>query len=177
MIDVEGLGQIFERSALEGGDGAVEVRIGGHDDHGQARESLLHLLEECQARLARHPDVRNEDARIARRERLQDFLGRDERLVGDVVALECLFEHPANRTIVVDDPDGFHHGVPLQVGVQWIGTHGVLPDIGGSSGSRTVNTVRPGVLSHSIAPACCATNACASVSPSPLPPSRPDTSG
>src|SRR5881392_2065085 len=33
VIDVEGLGQVFERSALERGDRAVEVRVRGHDDH------------------------------------------------------------------------------------------------------------------------------------------------
>ena len=32
LIHVEGLGQVFECTALKGRDGAVEIRIGGHDD-------------------------------------------------------------------------------------------------------------------------------------------------
>ncbi len=48
---------------------------------------------------------------------------------------------------------------------------------GRSTGSRMRNTVRPGSLSHSIVPLCCATKVCAIVSPRPLPPSRPETSG
>jgi len=42
---------------------------------------------------------------------------------------------------------------------------------------KILNTVRPGALSHSIVPWCCCTNVCASVSPKPEPPSRPDTKG
>jgi hypothetical protein len=43
--------------------------------------------------------------------------------------------------------------------------------------NQDLETVRPGTLSHSIVPWCCCTKVCASVSPSPEPPSRPDTSG
>src|SRR5213078_3329455 len=94
---------------------------GGHDDHGQARETRLHFLEQREAGLARHSDVRDDDAGIARSERLQDLLRRDERLVRNAVALESLLEDPADGTIVIDDPDGFHQGVSRQVVVQWLG--------------------------------------------------------
>ena len=73
MIDVERLRQVFEGAALEGRDGAVQVRVRGHDDHGKARKALLHLVEEREPRLARHPDVRDEHAGIAPCERLQHF--------------------------------------------------------------------------------------------------------
>ena len=39
-VDVEGLGQIFERAALIGRNGAVEVGIRGHDDDRQVRVRL-----------------------------------------------------------------------------------------------------------------------------------------
>ena len=69
-----------------------------------------------------------------------------------------------DRLVVVDDPDGFH-----AVGLQALGLQG--------SGIVIVNTVRPGTLSQVIVPWCCCTKVCASVSPRPEPPSRPDTSG
>ncbi len=112
MIDVERLRQVFERPALEGRDGAVEVRVRGHDDHGEPRKALLDLVEEREPRLARHPDVRDDHAGVAGGECLLDIVGRDERLVRNAVAFERFLEDPANRAIVVDDPYGFHHGVP-----------------------------------------------------------------
>jgi hypothetical protein len=38
LVDVEGLGQVFEGAALEGRNGGVEVGIGGHDDDRQVRD-------------------------------------------------------------------------------------------------------------------------------------------
>ena len=38
VVDVEGLGQVLERAALEGGDRALQVRVRGHDDHRRGRQ-------------------------------------------------------------------------------------------------------------------------------------------
>ena len=85
--------------------------------------------------------------------------------VGELLARQRLLQHEADGLVVVNDPDGFHASVaPGAASAQ-------------GSGIRILKSVRPGTLSHSIVPWCCCTKVCASVSPSPEPPSRPDTSG
>ena len=58
---------------------------------------------------------------------------------------------------------------------QWISWVGYSLAYG--KGRTILKSVYPGRLSHSITPRCCCTKVCAKVSPSPLPPSLPDTSG
>ena len=108
VIDVERLRQILEGAALERRDRAVEIRVRGHDDHRQLRAALLHLVEQHEARFARHPDVGDEHRRLARRERLQHLRRGHERPERNVLARERFLEHPADRAVVVDDPDGLH---------------------------------------------------------------------
>ena len=183
MIDVERLGQILERAALERRDRAVEVGIRGHDDHRNVRKPLTDVVEQRQARLAGHANIRHQDLRLTLLQRLQHVACGCEGLVGDALAGERLLEHPPDRSIVVDDPDGLHQ-LTLHRLIVVIDLHAgsnpsslYAPGRLNSSGSKIVNTVRPGTLTHSIAPLCWAMNVCAIVSPSPLPPSRPDTNG
>src|SRR6185437_4736610 len=91
-------------------------------------------------------------------------------------ARERLLEHPADRAIVVDDPYGARIARAFAERL-YIHVHGPSPFGAHESGSSTLNTVRPGALVHSIVPPCCAISVCAIVSPRPLPPSRPETSG
>jgi hypothetical protein len=109
LVDVKGFGQVFKGAALEGRHRRIEVGIGGHDDHRQFRKMLLDVAQQFQAALARHADVRDQYLRpLAAIERGQRFVGRAEGLGGDFLAAECLFQHPADGTVIVDDPDGIH---------------------------------------------------------------------
>ncbi len=110
LIDVEGLGQIFEGTALEGGDRALQIGIGGHDDDRDGREAGLHFLQQLQPRLAGHADVGHQDLRrLGTLFKLRDGLaGRGEALEGDALAGQGLLQDPADGTVVVDDPDRFH---------------------------------------------------------------------
>ena len=58
---VEGLGQVFEGAALERRHRAVEVGVGGHDDHRQARQPRLDLVQQVEARATGHADVADQD--------------------------------------------------------------------------------------------------------------------
>ena len=60
---IERLGQVLERAALEGRHRTVQVRIGGHDDDRQFRLLRMHLLQQLQARAARHADIADQDTR------------------------------------------------------------------------------------------------------------------
>ena len=57
LIDIKGLGQVFESATLKARHCAVEVRKRGHDDDRQLGMAQLHLLQQLQARRARHADV------------------------------------------------------------------------------------------------------------------------
>ena len=110
LIDVEGLGQVFEGTALEGGDRAVEVGIRGHDDHRQRREAFLDPLQQVESGAAGHADVGDEHLRrlAPAVEGSQRLVGRGKTAKGDALARERLFQYPANRVVVVDDPDRLH---------------------------------------------------------------------
>ena len=81
MVDVERLGQILECAALERGDRALEIGIRGHDDDRQVRIALLRLLQELQARFARHPDVAYHHLRRLCVERVQRLARADENVL------------------------------------------------------------------------------------------------
>ena len=65
VVDVERLRQVLERAALERRHRAVEVRVRGHDDHRHVRIALLDLVEQREARFARHADVGDQHLRLA----------------------------------------------------------------------------------------------------------------
>ena len=182
LVHVEGLGQVLEGAALEGCHRAVEVGVGGHDDDRQLRVALLDLLQQVQPRLAGHADVRQQRGRRLRRalELGEGVAGGAEAGVVDALAAERLFKHPADRAVVVDDPDGIHIVCTILVRAArpaFRGRDAGCAQLRSVIGSRIVKQVRPGRLSTSIMPWCCSMKLCASDRPSPLPPSRPDTSG
>jgi len=168
LIDVERFRQIFEGAALEGRHRRIEVGIGGHDDDRQVGVILLDLAQQVEAAGAGHADVGNQHARqLSRRQRRQRLVGRAEAGALDAFASERLFQHPADRAVVVDDPDSIH-------------LFCFSPCAGWTAftiGRNSVKQVRPGTDSASMLPWCCWTMLCAKASPRPVPPSRPDTSG
>ena len=70
LIDVERLRQVFERAALVGRHGAVEIGVRGHDDHRQARTLGADLLQELEAAAARHADIGDQHVGSSRRSAL-----------------------------------------------------------------------------------------------------------
>src|SRR3569832_2224686 len=115
--DVEGRRHILERAALIGGDGALEIRMRGHDDHGQVGVTVAYRVEQREAIHARHAHVGDDGGGRRAVERLEHAGGAVE---GDHVHLglfQGLFEHPADGTVVVDDEDAITavHGASLAV--------------------------------------------------------------
>jgi len=108
VVHVERLGQVFEGAALKRRDRRIEVGIGGHDDHGQARMLGLQAFHEIQTAHAGHADVGQHRARSFLVEGAQGGFGAVEDAVRQVFPSQGLFEHPADGTVVVDDPDRFH---------------------------------------------------------------------
>ncbi len=108
VIDVERLGQILVGAALKRADRAFEIGIRRHDDDRQVRVVLLRFLQQLEARSAGHADVAHHHLRRFGIKRGERILRRSKRLECDVLARERFFEHPADRAIVVDNPDRFH---------------------------------------------------------------------
>ncbi len=164
-VDVEGFGQILECAALKSRHRALKVREGGHDDDRHLWLFGADALEQVDAGDAGHADVAHNHPGWLAGEQRQRLGRRFEQAARDAFALQGLLEHPADRAVVIDDPDGLVR-------------HGHWPPAGGwLNGNKTVKQVRPGALSQSIRPLCWWTKVCAIESPSPLPSSRPETSG
>ncbi|MND56661.1 hypothetical protein D3C80_477720 [compost metagenome] len=140
FVDVEGLGQVLEGAALVGGHRAVQVGMGGHDDHWQARVQLADPCQQVQAAGTGHADVGDDHVRLLAGEAAEQAVGALEALGGHAFLLQGLFQDPADGTVVVDDPDGF--------------TTAHDEEAPCSSGRKIENTVWPGWLSHSIRPWC-----------------------
>ncbi|VVE50226.1 hypothetical protein PEP31012_04666 [Pandoraea eparura] len=107
-IDVERLGEIFERAALKGRDGAVQIRECRHDDDRQSRMSLLDRLQQLEPGTARHADVRDQHLRRVVFERRAGFARAGKAAHRQIGSRERLFEHPSNRLVVVYYPDRLH---------------------------------------------------------------------
>ena len=105
LVDVERLRQVFERAALVRRDGAVEIGVRRHHDHRQSRPLAADLLEQVEAAAAGHADVGHEHVRLLAAERGKHRVGVVERRRLHAALPEGPLEHPADRRVVVDDPD------------------------------------------------------------------------
>ena len=112
MIDIERLGEVLERSALKRRNRAVQIGVRGHDDYPHLGMPLLYFIEEREAGLSGHANVGHQDCWLAVSQRLAHLVHRRKRLVSYSLTRERLFEHPADRPIVVDDPDRIHRFTP-----------------------------------------------------------------
>ena len=146
VVDVERLRQVLVRPAPVGGYRAVEVRIAGHDDHREVRVPRPDLAEELQTVHVRHPDVGHDRVRHAHLQPRGHSASALEPPDGESGAAEGTLQHPPNGLIIVDDPDLAHAAHSLSPGAS--GTIGSTD----STGSRMLNVVSPGVLSHSTIP-------------------------
>jgi len=123
---------------------------------------LLDPFQQIEAAAAGHADVGDEHAgQLAVVQRRQGLVGGTETEHRDALAAEGLLQYPADGTVVVDEPDRFHSSSFFRF----------------VSGSISEKQVCPGRERTSMVPPCCCTKLCAIVSPSPVPFSRPDTSG
>src|SRR5882672_6777940 len=110
-IDVERLWKVFEGTTLESGNRTFEVRKRRHDDHGKRRMLALDGTQQLDAAFSGHADVGDEYLGTSPVKFREHLLGRTEGAAWKILASKCLFEHPANRPVVIDDPDRFHVSV------------------------------------------------------------------
>ena len=182
LLDVKGLRKVLEGTAPVRGNGALQIGEGRHDEYGHLREGRIEALHQFHPRKAGHADVGEDDgglfglAELHRFELLEHRGAVLERTGSMPRALKRAGEHPADRPIVVDHPDGslrcgrftarcvtkigrrFGTGFvrqfrsPWSVSVPSGGQALVFRERAGSNGNNTRNTVRPGRLSTSTDP-------------------------
>ena len=104
VVDVERFRQIVERAGLIRTHRAFEVRVRRHDDDRQLRQIVMHAFEQRDAVDARHANVADDHVRLLARQPLQHRVAVVERHRRHSGLFERAFEHPPNRTVVVDDP-------------------------------------------------------------------------
>jgi hypothetical protein len=105
LVEVEGLRQVLEGTAVEGGHGAVEVRVRGHDDDRQVRDGGVDLLQQIEAVDAGHADVGQDHVGALALQRLHDADAVGEAGHIHVGLAQRALQHPADGAVVVDDPD------------------------------------------------------------------------
>ena len=176
LVDIERLGQILERTAFVGGDRIVEVSVRGHDDDRQLWARTVDAPQQFETGLSRHADVGDQHIRRVAAQGLERGFGGFEDPRRHPAALQRALEHPTDRGIVVDQPDPKRRRAHASA-TGGVSTPPATTPEGPPSGSRTLNTVRPGSLSNSMRPPLRVTISCATAKPSPVPLARPVTSG
>ena len=143
IVDVEWFRQILECTALIGGNGAVEVRVCRDDDHRQLGLYFMNALHQLESAHAGHTHVCYDDIGRVRCERIEKVACGPVAADADICLGQRLFEHPAYRFVVIDDPgeqpDVVHASAPPST-------------CEASYGMRRQNRVWPGSLSTSIRP-------------------------
>ena len=105
LVDIKGLGEIFERAALIRGDRRIKVGVGRDDDHRQGRMQRLDFAEELEAAAPRHTDVSHQHIGRLEAQRSERFVGLVEGAGDHAAAAQRLFQYPAYRGVVVHQPD------------------------------------------------------------------------
>ena len=108
LVDIERLGQVFVGAALERRDRGFQIRVRRHHDYRHARVLLLHLLQQLDARGARHAHVGHQHLRCAFVQRFERIGRRSKRVECHPLTCQGFFEHPAYRAVIINDPDRHH---------------------------------------------------------------------
>ncbi len=105
LVQVEGLGQVLEGPTVKGGYRALQVRVGGHDDHRQGRVAGVDLTQQVQAVDAGHADVGEDDIGHVALQGLHDPHAVGEGGHVQFGLAQRLLQDPTDGAVVVDDPD------------------------------------------------------------------------
>ena len=113
---------------MEGGHGAVEIGIGGHDDDWQAGIVVPDAFQQTEAIRPRHADIRDDGIGNLAFKTVQGSVGVIETPDPHTGSGERLFQYPADGAIVIYYPNVF-----------------LIAHVPFSTGNHTLNTVSPGL--------------------------------
>lgn len=105
FIDVKRFGQIFKGAVLITLHCTFQVGVSGHDNNGEFWVSLLDDFDKAQTVHPGHSNVGQDDGWCFVGQSLQDIFCRRKQGDWNARLIECLFQYPANGSIIVDDPD------------------------------------------------------------------------
>jgi hypothetical protein len=108
VVEVERFRQVVEGTGTDGVDRGLARAVGRHHDHVNVRETVADLLEGLQTVGARHADVHEDEAGLARGDRLHRLLCIAGHTHLVALVAEELLERGRDRLVVVDDEDLSH---------------------------------------------------------------------
>src|SRR6056297_1523598 len=156
IVHVERFRKILKGAGLVTGNGAFQIRVRGHDDHGHIRVNVHNLGKQGDAVDARHPDIAYDGIWLFVFQPHHDAFTTVKNSGLHTGLVKGALQHPANTAVVVYDPD-----------VRRL-AHGVS-----SRGRKMMKSVRPGSLSHSTSPRCWPMMLWVMERPRPVPLARP----
>ena len=109
FLQVEGLGQIFERAALGRGDGGEKRVLRAHHHDGQIGPHALDARDQIEAAFVGQHHIGDDQIALARRDPAPQAGGRAGGAHVIAGAAQRLVQHGADGAVVVGDQDG---GVP-----------------------------------------------------------------
>ena len=90
--------------------------MGGGDDDRQFRVLIVDARQQVQAVDTGHTYVADDDVRLLGKHALDQLVAIGKALVVDTGLAERAFQHPADRAVIIHDPDfsvSLHGSVPL----------------------------------------------------------------
>jgi hypothetical protein len=105
LVDIERFWQVFERTALVGGNGVFQVGMRGDDDDRQVGSTATQTLEQGKAAHAGHANIGDQHVWIALANCVQQVFRALEAARLHIGLLERFLEHPAHRLVIVNYPD------------------------------------------------------------------------
>ena len=105
---VEGFGEVFGGTAVNGADGGLQSSKGGHDDDGDLKIAGAEAFEESEAVDAGHPNIEEDDVGGLGFDGVEGFFGVGGdgdgiAFVGEVVA-QC----PTDEGFIINNEDSIH---------------------------------------------------------------------
>ena len=107
-VDVKRLGEILVGTALKGTHCAVQIAEGRHDDDGQSGILVLDERQQIEPAHVVHANITQQHRRRVTLKGLDHIGSRLEQAKRHLCTRERLFQHPANRTIIVNNPNLSH---------------------------------------------------------------------
>src|SRR5690606_3426924 len=105
VVYVEGFRQIFKRAALIGSHRTVQIGVSGHDDDRYLRMVSVQVAQQRQPVDTGHADVADDGIGYFTIQLVQCAVTGIKNPRINIGLLQGLLQHPADGTIVINDPD------------------------------------------------------------------------
>jgi len=107
-VEVEGFGEVFGGTAVNGADGGLQSPKGGHDDDWDLKIAGAEAFEESEAVDAGHPNVEEDDVGGIGFDGVEGFFGVGGDGDGIAFVGEVVAEGPTDKGFIINNEDSIH---------------------------------------------------------------------